>query len=211
MSLNQNSVRGNYLLGVSNLIDERLVDEDFVNTVRSINIPTECNLADAYFYITFDLIRKRESKGNLLSAPLKVGLAESISQKLWLTNIDSIGNSRDQNNDNWVQRQVADLLSGTIGDEELTTIALKHPDLLGELLFSIDYKDTNLLDYLNRHLRKACQFGLNPRFQDVEHSFDLLNCCEAIIDCSSELKLPSRQKNKVKEKARKRQNERDFE
>ena len=89
--------------------------------------------------------------------------------------------------------------------------ALKDPDLLGKLLFSIEYKDTNLLDYLNRHLRKACQFGLNPRFHDVEHSFDLLNCCEAIIDCSSELKLPSRQKNKVKEKARKRQNERDFE
>ena len=214
MGLNRKDIQKYYYLyGVKELIGNGFVDKDFAYRVMAkADIPKEANLAEAYFYLTRSIIDVSSLHDSRLSHNMRTGLAESLSQKIWFMNGDTIANSRDCDNRNWIQRQVADVLFATIGESELAEMALKAPRSFEHLLESTIYGETNLLDYLNDHLDAACgnYYGVSGKF-DFNQSNDLLDCVEAISSCADKLKMGATKKLKVKEMGFSKQNERDFE
>lgn len=206
MSLTKRGVRENYLKGVNNLAGREIVNDEMraiVNGVDLSNVPLETDLADIYYSFTRGLIDGMSSEKCKLPNSMKEGFAEAVSQRVWENSMPGFRNGRHYTNPHWVQHQISDILVDTMGAEAASTCVLKSPDLMGRFLESVPYKGETLLSYLDGHIDLAVREFRRISSGDLGHSFEVLNCCEAICDCRDKLQLPSeslkRSKGKTKE------------
>lgn len=209
MSLRRERVIENYSRGLNDFIgnEVEITDEmrDIINGVDFSDLPITADLSDAYYSITRDLIEGMSTDDCKLSTNMRNGLAEAVAQRIWKRNLPGIENGRSFFNPNWVPYQISDILVDAIGSEVGSACTLKAPDLMGDLLHSIPYKDTSLMGYLNVHVDKAVTQFRSITSNNLGHSSEVINCCEAICDCRDKLQLPKeiarRNKDKGKSKS----------
>ena len=217
--------KGLYLDAVERKKNKKFVDDDFrYNFDSNVEIPHGVLLSTAYFAFTKKMIEANNSSSHELPQNLVIGLSESLSNKLWFQNIDSLANSRDNVDSHWLQQQVGDALFANIGEEELAAILLKRPDLLHELLSSIeldvtDYngeRHVDLLSYLDNNLEIMCTSFDCIDMKGIGIPAALLNCMEAIDSSREHLEVFKRRRKERLEKREKQKiksldYERDFE
>ncbi len=190
MGLTQDNIRENYLKGVRNLIGSRMVDGRMENFIYTMEVPPR-DSSTQYYFLTRMLINEMSSRRCGLSNCLRDGLAETIAVRIADRDETLFDSDRRLYNEHWLEYQVASTLVDVIGEKEGSICALKKPDLLGELLHSVEYQGTNLLDFLNRNLDKASRdYRYRIQFGETDYTDEALDCFEAISDCSDKLQLP---------------------
>lgn len=218
--------KGLYLDAVERLFGKKFVDDDFrYNFDSNVEIPHGVLLSTAYFAFTKKMIEVNNSSSHELPQNLVIGLSESLSNKLWFENIDSLANSRDNVDSHWLQQQVGDALFANIGEEELAAILLKRPDLLHDLLSSITLEPdrhagrenkVDLLSYLESNLAIMCTSFDCIDMKGIGIPAALLNCMEAIDSSREHLEVfkkrrKERLEKREKQKIKSLDYERDFE
>lgn len=196
-------IRKNYIEGTSNAAGKNLISGKLRKTFDNIDLSKASFPPNIYYHITRQLIEEASTEKCKLSDEFKNGLAESLAIRIWNNSNQLHTNDRELSNPNWAEYHVGDMLVNAIGEEETLICAFKNPDLLSELLESIDYQGENLLDYLNKHIHEARIRHLY-RAEDGAFSsnYETANCGIAIVDSSDYLQLPKKRRIKVLEKVK---------
>ncbi|MBQ8132197.1 MAG: hypothetical protein IJ193_06875 [Bacilli bacterium] len=205
MNLTKDNVRTSYLKGVNNLVGKGIVTPKMERIIRSHPIDENGDYALMYYSLTRGLIDGMSSIRSNLSEDLRDGFAESLALRIWQQGNHSSNdlysdgfNERKIYNDHWIPYLIGDFLVSTIGEQESAICMLKSPNLMGQLLQSACYDNSNLLRYLEKQIPIAkAEFDKgNKNFLDTDSQ--TIECCMAIADCADQLQLPAKRLKKQK-------------
>lgn len=195
----QDEVKQSYADGVLNLLGNRIQKDDIlkrIEDVQSIGSILPEDIAKNYCLFTEKMLSTRlDDNGNvvlrsdieLLDDNFKSGIIECITQRVWDNYFYGIVNPRRDDNPFWIENKICDILFDLIGSNVATMVFFQNPGLMIERLQEISYKDGNLLDYLNKHIGEVKFIGFGIGKDNIGSSSEIVNCVEAISDCSQKL------------------------
>lgn len=203
MSTFQDVIKQDYLIGVTCLSgglihdDEILKKIDAVALEKSDTVTTE-SIAEAFSLYTKQLLKYQiTSSGTLeyrsyldrvMSSDLQGALSESFALKIWEFSYPEIENPRRYKNPQWMEMQISDIMIDLMDCRNSFFTWVQTPGMAIQKMQSISYKEDNLLGYLNYHLFLAREAGA-PKFDRISNSLEVINCVEALSDCSEHLDM----------------------
>lgn len=201
MSLNQCSIRDDYLRGVRELIGKNNLSSEMSDIINGTTIDDSCK-AKSYYLLTRKLIDDMGSDKCELSDNFRIALAEAIG--INLLDGDDFKANESIMPGNRLQRYLGGSLMNHIGDKATVYMVLTNPDAFSELLESIPYRNGRFLTYFNFMLDEAVKKredipGVVTTLGEIEYAMD---CVDAIFRTSTLLRGAGRKAGKVLEKTR---------
>lgn len=202
----RDEVKQSYADGILNLLGNRIQKEDILKRIDSIELEESIlpeDIAKNYCLFTERMLSTRvDDNGNvvlrsdieLLDDNFKNGIIECITQRVWDSYFYGIVNPRRDNNPFWIENKICDILFDLIGSDVATMVFFQNPGLMIERLQEVSYKDSNLLEYLNKHIGDVKYARLGFGKSNMGSSSEIVNCVEAISDCSQKLRIPLNEK-----------------
>ncbi len=147
----------------------------------------------------FDEIKPRFYMKSEFDESLRQGFIEYFTSSIWKKICEEKSLEEAHDSRYFAQGEIAGVLIDLMGFSDSLCAYVKNPHIIMKHLQEVHYEKKPLLDYLEDRLKKLPK-GPKPMVAGIVYNNNVLDCIEAMSDCSPKLQLKPKVYQKTTEK-----------